>query len=62
MAGTYILYQDAVGEWRWRLTAANGRILAVSSEGYKRRHDCVRCIRAVQKSENAEMFTEKDER
>lgn len=27
-------YEDVRGEWRWRLVAANGRIMADSSEGY----------------------------
>jgi hypothetical protein len=27
-------YQDAAGEFRWRLVAQNGRILADSAEGY----------------------------
>ena len=30
------------GDWRWRYVAANGNILAVSSEGYRRRIDAVR--------------------
>jgi uncharacterized protein YegP (UPF0339 family) len=29
-----IIYEDLRGEWRWRLVAANGRIVADSSEGY----------------------------
>ena len=32
----YEIYRDDAGEWRWRLTASNGRIVA-SGEGYKRR-------------------------
>lgn len=28
------LYQDAAGEWRWKLVAANGLIVADSAEGY----------------------------
>ncbi|HEY0955833.1 MAG TPA: DUF1508 domain-containing protein [Roseateles sp.] len=28
------IYPDAAGEWRWRLKASNGRIVA-SGEGYK---------------------------
>ena len=28
------IYQDAAGEWRWRLVAANGRIVGDSGEGY----------------------------
>ncbi len=27
-------YQDGIKEWRWRLVAANGRIIADSGEGY----------------------------
>ena len=32
-----MIYRDAVGEWRWRLRARNGRIVADSGEGYTRR-------------------------
>jgi uncharacterized protein YegP (UPF0339 family) len=31
------IFKDRKGEWRLRVLAANGRILLVSSEGYKRR-------------------------
>lgn len=38
------------GEWRWRIKARNGRILAVSSEGYKSKRHCermaFRCVTA----------------
>ena len=27
-------YQDNAGEWRWRVRAPNGKIVAASSEGY----------------------------
>ena len=37
----------APGDWRWRYVAANGHILAVSSEGYRRRIDAVRCAARV---------------
>lgn len=33
-------YQDADGDWRWRMRASNGRIMACSSEGYRRRPAC----------------------
>lgn len=29
------------GKWRWRLVASNGRILADSGQGYRRRIDCL---------------------
>jgi len=31
------IYRDARREWRWRLKASNGRIMADSGEGYRRR-------------------------
>ena len=37
-------YQDAGGEWRWRLKAGNGRIVADSAEGYTREADVDRAI------------------
>jgi len=30
------IYRDGRREWRWRLRASNGRIVADSSEGYRR--------------------------
>lgn len=35
-------YQDDIGDWRWRAIAANGRIVADSAEGYRKRSDCDR--------------------
>lgn len=35
-------YQDANGEWRWRLQSGNGRIVATSAgDGYKNMEDAV---------------------
>lgn len=31
------VYRDRKGEWRWRLKSANGKIVACSGEGYKRK-------------------------
>ena len=33
----FYIYKDRAGEWRWRLKARNGRIVADSGEGYKTR-------------------------
>ena len=40
-------YQDSAGDWRWRLLAKNGRIVADSAEGYGTRRDLSRAIRMV---------------
>jgi uncharacterized protein YegP (UPF0339 family) len=31
------LYRDNKKQWRWRVTAENGRIIGASSEGYSKR-------------------------
>lgn len=41
MNGRLTLYKDTAGEWRWTLRAANGEIVADSSEGYSNRQDCL---------------------
>jgi uncharacterized protein YegP (UPF0339 family) len=43
----FVVYQDRAGEWRWRLLAANNRIVADSGEGYTRMRDCERAIAAA---------------
>lgn len=37
---TYQVFKDRKGEWRWRLRAKNGRIVADSGEGYKSWRGC----------------------
>lgn len=49
----YALYRGRDGDWRWRLVARNGRVVADSGEGYRRRRDCLRGIRLVQASGTA---------
>ena len=39
--------KDARGKWRWTLKAENGRVIGASSQGYKRRADCLLNIRRV---------------
>jgi uncharacterized protein YegP (UPF0339 family) len=38
------VYPDKAGQFRWRLVARNGRIIADSGEGYTRRDDAHRAI------------------
>ncbi|HLM67659.1 MAG TPA: DUF1508 domain-containing protein [Longimicrobium sp.] len=49
----YCTYKDAKGEWRWRLKAANGEIIADSGEGYKNKSDCEAGIQLVKGSKDA---------
>lgn len=34
-------YTDPKGEWRWRRTASNGRIVGASTQGYVNKADCI---------------------
>jgi uncharacterized protein len=38
---TLDIYRDSRREWRWRLKASNGRIVADSGEGYRRKASAV---------------------
>ena len=40
MADKWEFYQEANGDWRWRRTAPNGRIVGASTEGYRNKSDC----------------------
>jgi uncharacterized protein YegP (UPF0339 family) len=40
-------YRDTAGEWRWRLVAANGNLIAESGEGYERLDGAVNGFEAV---------------
>src|SRR5262245_14412723 len=44
------LYKDKAGEFRWRLKAANGAILATPGQGYKAAADAKHGIELVQKA------------
>lgn len=47
------LYRQADGDWRWRLRATNGNVVADSAEGYRRREDCERGVALVKSSADA---------
>ena len=54
------VYQDKAGEFRFRLKARNGEIIAVS-EGYKAKASCLNGIESVRKNApEAEVVEEKD--
>ena len=44
---SFEVYKDTKEEFRWRLKAGNGKIIAVSSEGYKAKADCEKGIDLV---------------
>ena len=52
---SFEVFKDARGEWRWRLTAPNGRSIAASGEGYKNKKDCLSAIELVKHASVAEV-------
>ncbi len=52
----YRMYKDAAGHWRWRLLAANNRIIADSGESYWNKADCQAAINLVKNSSYAPTY------
>lgn len=44
---TVHIYRDTAGEWRWRRTTPNGRIVSTSGEGYRNRAHAKRMARKL---------------
>lgn len=44
------VYRDSADDYRWRLRAGNGNIIADSGQGYSRRTDCENGIDAVREA------------
>jgi uncharacterized protein YegP (UPF0339 family) len=49
----YVMYKDTANQWRWRLVAANEKIVANSGEGYFNKADCRGAIELVKSSSSA---------
>lgn len=52
----YHVYKDMSLQWRWRLIAANGRIIADSGESYIHKQDCIAGINLVKSSHSAPVY------
>ena len=50
MAAKFELYKDAKGEFRWRLIASNGQMIANGGEGYKTKESAKAGIESVKKN------------
>ncbi len=55
--GTFTIYQDKAGEFRFRFRSTNGNIIFASSEGYKDKRDCKRAIEIAQQSADGSLGT-----
>jgi uncharacterized protein len=50
MAAKFEVYMDAKGEYRWRLRAGNGNVIATGGEGYTTKASALGGIEAVQRN------------
>ena len=50
---TYYVFKDTLGQYRWRLTATNNKIIATSGEAYWNKADCLAAISLVKSSGSA---------
>jgi uncharacterized protein YegP (UPF0339 family) len=57
---TFELYEDSAGEWRWRLVAVNGNIIADSGEGYAAKQGARRGIDSVRRTAPGAVVREVD--
>lgn len=55
MAGKWELYTDKGGEYRFRLKAGNGEIIALSSEGYTSKSGALNGIDSIRRNADAEI-------
>lgn len=53
MAGTFEIYKDKAGEFRFRLKASNGQTI-LASEGYKSKASCLNGVESVKKNAPAD--------
>ena len=49
MAGRFEIYQDASGEYRFRLKAGNGQVIA-NGQGYTTKKACMNGIESIRKN------------
>jgi uncharacterized protein YegP (UPF0339 family) len=54
MAGTYELYQDKGGDWRFRLKAGNGEVIA-TGQGYASKSGALNGIDSVRRNADSEV-------
>ena len=47
---TFEVFEDRIGQWRWRLVHDNGNIIADSGEGYTSRQKCEQGLKSVQQN------------
>jgi uncharacterized protein YegP (UPF0339 family) len=55
---SYYAFRDPSKQWRWTYYASNGRVIAVSSESYHNKSDCLNAIKIMQSSSVSSIYTD----
>jgi len=55
MAGKWELYTDKSGEYRFRLKAGNGEVIALSSEGYSSKSAALNGIESIRRNADSDV-------
>lgn len=55
MAGKWELYNDKGGEFRFRLKAPNGQVIALASEGYTTKAAALNGIESIRKNAGSDI-------
>jgi len=58
MTGTFEVYKDQAGEFRFRLKSGNGQIL-LASEGYKNKGSCLNGVDAIRRNAQQDALYER---
>ncbi len=57
---TFEIFKDKQEEYRWRLKATNGQIIATGGQGYKAKADCKHGIELIQQGAATAKITEEE--
>ncbi len=57
----YEIYQDKAGQWRWRLRARNGQLVANGGEAFASKSNVIRSLESVRRHAQSEGHLETDE-
>ncbi len=57
----FVVYQDRAGEYRWRLLASNGQVIATPGEGFTTKRACYANIESVKRCGDAPVVEEDNE-
>lgn len=56
------VFKDKAGDFRWHVTDADGKVVAMTTKGYATKDECLKALAAVKATLNKAKVTEKKEK